>query len=92
MADEPEPPAYARDGQGDHSSGVVLRYFRRIDNKLDRVAADVRELKIRMTAVEENIASLNRGFDRLEARRPRRTPARVDRNGVVTSMRLRLRD
>jgi predicted nuclease with TOPRIM domain len=32
------------------------------------VAADVRELKIRMTAVEENIASLNRRFDRLEAR------------------------
>ena len=29
---------------------------------------DVRELKIRMTAVEENIASLNRRFDRLEAR------------------------
>ena len=54
MADEPE--------------NLVLRYLRRIDDKLDRVADDVRELKIRMTAVEENLASLNRRFDRLEAR------------------------
>jgi hypothetical protein len=66
MADEPEPPGYARDGQGDHSPGVVLRYLRRIDNRLDRVVDDVRELKIRMTAVEENLTSLNRRFARLE--------------------------
>ena len=53
MADEPE--------------NLILRY-RRIDDKLDRVVDDVRELKIRMTAVEENLASLNRHFDRLEVR------------------------
>ena len=53
MADEPE--------------NLILRY-RRIDDKLDRVVDDVRELKIRMTAVEENLASLNRRFDRLEVR------------------------
>ena len=54
MADEPE--------------NLVLRYLRRIDDTLDRVVDDVRELKIRMTAVVENLASLNRRFDRLEAR------------------------
>jgi predicted nuclease with TOPRIM domain len=54
MADEPE--------------NLVLRYLRRIDDKLDRLVDDVRELKIRMTAVEENLASLNRRFDRLEVR------------------------
>ena len=54
MADEPE--------------NLILRYRRRIDDKLDRVVDDVRELKIRMTAVEENLASLNRRFDRLEVR------------------------
>lgn len=47
---------------------LVLRYLRRIDDKLDRVIDDVRELKVRMTAVEENLASLNRRFDRLEVR------------------------
>ena len=52
----------------DESENLVLRYLRRIDDKLDRVVDDVRELKIRMTAVEENLASLNRRFDRLEAR------------------------
>lgn len=47
---------------------LILRYLRRIDDCLDRVADDVRELKIRITAVEENLASLNRRFDRLEGR------------------------
>ena len=47
---------------------LVLRFLRRIDDKLDRVIDDVRELKVRMTSVEENLASLNRRFDRLEVR------------------------
>jgi phage shock protein A len=37
---------------------IVLRYLRRMDEKIDRLAEDVRELKLRMTTVEQQVAQL----------------------------------
>jgi hypothetical protein len=38
---------------------IVLVYLRRIDEKVDRLSDDVRDLKVRMTGVEENLAGVN---------------------------------
>ena len=54
MADEPE--------------SVLLEYMRRFDRKLNDLIDDVRELKIRMTGVEEGLAGVNRRLDRMEGR------------------------
>ena len=43
-------------------------YLRRLDTKLDRVLDDVHDLKVRMTAVEENLAGVQRRIDRVEIR------------------------
>ena len=42
--------------------------FNRLDEKLDRVGADLRDLKIRMTNVEEGLAGVNRRIDRMDER------------------------
>lgn len=54
---------------------IVLEYLCRFDRrladfdtKLDRLHDDVRDLKIRMTLVEENLAGVQRRLDRLEER------------------------
>jgi predicted nucleic acid-binding Zn-ribbon protein len=54
---------------------LVLRYLRRIDEKLDRLIEDVQDLKLRVTALEEqsarselSIAGVNRRIDRVEER------------------------
>jgi predicted nucleic acid-binding Zn-ribbon protein len=54
---------------------MVLVYLRRLDEKLDRVIDDVRDLKVRMTDIEEKvaridlaIAGVNRRLDRVETR------------------------
>ncbi len=52
----------------DEPNNIVLVYLRRFDEKLDRVADDVRELKGRMTGVEEAIVGLHRRMDRFELR------------------------
>ena len=52
----------------DEPDNIVLTYLRRIDQKLDRVIDDVADLKVRVTAVEEGIAGVNRRLDRLEQR------------------------
>jgi hypothetical protein len=54
MAEEPE--------------NVVLLLLRRLDEKLDRLVDDVRDLKLRMTLVENGLATLNGRVDRIEAR------------------------
>ena len=53
MAEEPE--------------NVVLILLRRLDEKLDRLADDIRDLKLRMTLVENGLATLNGRVDRIEA-------------------------
>jgi archaellum component FlaC len=52
----------------DEPDNLVLKYLRRIDEKLDRVIDDVADLKVRTTAVEEALAGVNRRLDRLEGR------------------------
>ena len=47
---------------------ILLQYMRRFDEKLDRVVDEILDLKVRMTAVEEGLAGVNRRLDRLELR------------------------
>ena len=42
--------------------------LRRIDEKVDRVIEDVRDLKVRITNLEEGQAGIHRRLDRVEAR------------------------
>jgi chromosome segregation ATPase len=42
--------------------------FNRLDTKLDRAVEDLRDLKVRVTAVEEGLAGVNRRLDRIDAR------------------------
>ncbi len=57
MAEEPE--------------SIGLQDLRRIDQKVDRVIDDVRDLKVRMTSIEEGLAGVNRRLDRMEWRTDR---------------------
>ena len=47
---------------------IVLTYLRRIDEKLDRVIEDVRELKTRVGILEQQYASISTRMDRVENR------------------------
>jgi len=52
----------------DEPDNLVLQYLRRIDTKVDRLAEEVHDVKIRLTAIEEALAGVNRRIDRLEVR------------------------
>ena len=47
---------------------LVLRHLRRIDEKLDRVIDDGVEMRQRLGALEEGVASVSRRLDRLDER------------------------
>ena len=47
---------------------VVLILLRKIDERTERMADDLQDLKARMTSVEEGLAGVNRRLDRLENR------------------------
>jgi archaellum component FlaC len=47
---------------------VVLVLLRRIDERTERMADDLQDLKVRVTAVEESLAGVNRRLDRLDSR------------------------
>ena len=47
---------------------IVLAILRKIDQRTERMAEDLQDLKIRVTAVEEGLAGVNRRLDRLEHR------------------------
>jgi predicted nucleic acid-binding Zn-ribbon protein len=47
---------------------IVLEYLRRFDRKLDTMADDLRDLKVRMTSVETGLAGVQRRIDRVEER------------------------
>lgn len=47
---------------------LMLVPLRRIDAKVDRLSDDMHDLKVRMTAVEENLAGVQRRIDHLETR------------------------
>jgi predicted nucleic acid-binding Zn-ribbon protein len=52
----------------DEPDNIVLIYLRRMDEKIDRLADDMRDMKVRLTAVEESVVGVQRRMDRLEAR------------------------
>jgi archaellum component FlaC len=47
---------------------VVLVLLRKIDQRTERMADDLQDLKSRVTSVEEGLAGVNRRLDRLESR------------------------
>jgi len=47
---------------------LTLNMLRRIDEKLDRVVEDVRDIKVRVTAIEEAQAGIHRRLDRVDTR------------------------
>ena len=66
----------------DDPDSLVLTPLRRMDSKLDRVIDDVQDLKVRMTAVEEGLAGVNRRLDRIEIR-VERVERRLDLVGAA---------
>jgi archaellum component FlaC len=48
--------------------GIVLAILRKIDQRTEPIAEDLQDLKVRVTAVEEGLAGVNRRLDRLEHR------------------------
>ena len=52
----------------DEPDNIVLAILRKIDQRTERMAEDLHDLKVRVTAVEEGLAGVNRRLDRLEIR------------------------
>jgi hypothetical protein len=52
----------------DELDNVVLALLRKIDQRTDRMVDDVRDLKLRVTSVDEGLAGVNRRLDRLDHR------------------------
>ena len=50
----------------DDPDNIVLVMLRRIDQRTERMAEDLQDLKVRMTGVKEGLAGVNRRIDRLE--------------------------
>src|SRR4051794_28664355 len=48
----------------DEPDNLVLVYLRRLDEKFDRLAEDIGEVKIRMTTVVEKLAGISCRLDR----------------------------
>ena len=47
---------------------MTLVLLRKIDQRTERMADDLHDLKVRMTSVEGELAGVNRRLDRLEGR------------------------
>ena len=47
---------------------IVLAILRKIDQRTERMAEDLHDLKMRVPSVEEGLAGVNRRLDRLETR------------------------
>lgn len=45
---------------------LTLVYLRRPDEKMDRIGDDLRDLNVRMPAVEKHVAGVQRRIDRLD--------------------------
>jgi len=52
----------------DKPESLLLRYLRRIDEKVDRLTDEVRYLKLRVSAVEEAMVRVMSRMDSLEDR------------------------
>jgi archaellum component FlaC len=55
----------------DQPDSIVLAMLRKIDQRTERMAEDLQDLKVRVTGVEEGLAGVNRRLDRLEHRMER---------------------
>jgi archaellum component FlaC len=53
---------------------IVLSILRKIDQRTERMAEDLQDLKVRVTSVEEGLAGVNRRLDRLDHRVERIEP------------------
>jgi archaellum component FlaC len=51
----------------DEPDNIVLAILRKIDQRTERMADDLQDLKIRVTSVEEGLAGVNRRLDRVES-------------------------
>lgn len=49
-------------------AGHALALLRRIDERTERMAEDLHDLKVGMSSVEANLAAMNRRMDRFESR------------------------
>jgi archaellum component FlaC len=47
---------------------LVVRYLRRIEEKMDQLVDDMHDIKVRLTAVEEGLVGVQRRVDRMESR------------------------
>lgn len=47
---------------------IVLPILRKIDQRTERMAEDLQDLKVRVTSVEEDLVGVNRRLDRLDHR------------------------
>jgi archaellum component FlaC len=52
----------------DEPDSIILAILRKIDQRTERMAEDLHDLKTRVTSVEEGLAGVNRRLDRLETR------------------------
>ncbi len=52
----------------DDPASLVLRLLRRMDKTIDRVGADIADLKVRITSIGMNLVALNGRMGRLDAR------------------------
>ena len=52
----------------DQPDNLVLALLRRIDERTERMADDLHDLKVRVTSVEEGLSGVNRRLDRVEIR------------------------
>jgi archaellum component FlaC len=52
----------------DEPDNIVLAILRKIDQRTERMAEDIQDLKVRVTSVDEGLAGVNRRLDRLDHR------------------------
>jgi hypothetical protein len=52
----------------DEPDNIVLLMLRKIDQRTERMAEDLHDLKVGVTAVDEGLAGVNRRLDRPEGR------------------------
>ena len=52
----------------DEPDNIVLALLRKLDQRTERTADDLHDLKVRATSVEGGLAGVNRRLDRLESR------------------------
>lgn len=50
------------------SENIVLTTLRRIDERIDRLALDVQDIKVRVGSVSKGLEGINRRLDRLDHR------------------------